>query len=196
MLGETYEEYQMDDDALDEENELKDLVDKTTVDEGAYCCASSALSNISQNIQAIEEEICNINSTYTDLLKRQVMEAYRAKRNRSDGMFRSETQLRWYEEFKKIYMFQRYQERDIYNAMRYLISSSIFPHEDTVEDLTLAPRKIRTLIEEYAYKIISGHFTKASICYAIYNYGRPYRPIHNEEAEDYIYLERCMTLLR
>jgi len=180
---------------VEEENELKDLVDESTANKGTYCCAASSLSNISENIAAIEQEICNINTSYLTLLKRQLLEAYEVKRSRG-GLYRSDTQDKWYESFKQIYMFQRYQQRDLLEAMRYMVSSSIDPNMNDLSTIEGAPKQIKRLIEEYAYKIISGHFTKASIGYAIYNFGRTYQPIYTEAPQEYIYLERCLNILQ
>ena len=181
---------------LEEETELTELVDNLVIGIDPHCCTSSALSNISTNIEAIEEAMCNINSSYSELLKRQILKAFKDKRETGNGgLTRSDTQNTWYEQFKDIYIWQRYQESDLYRSMRYLFDNQTYSDPDNVDLDSISNPLIKRAINEYIYKIICGHFTKANICYAIYNYGRAFRPIHNEEPQDYIYLERCINLL-
>ena len=196
LLYDSYENNEMDEAELEEEAELIELVDNLTIDWDQTCCSSTSMSNISANIKAIEHEICDINTQYSKLLKTQIVKAFELKHARGEeALTRSETNNNWYEEFKNVYIWQRYQESDLFQSMRYIIASQNPVDPNDIDLDSINETVVKRVIQGYIYKIICGYFTKASISYAIYNYGEYYKPISEDSFEKYKYLENFANLL-
>lgn len=151
------------------ETTMNDLVNPS-IKKTEKICDASSLHDMVSNIRKMELDLCNINENYDQLLK-----DIKASLQGTSSLQRTHTLNEWYENFKKIFIWQLYNESDLKQGIRLSMIGN--EHNRTIDRLT----------KTYVYKIISGYFTKASICHAIYNLDKlPSR---------YTYLENTIQLL-
>lgn len=151
------------------ETTINDLVNPS-IEKKEHICDASSLHNIESNIRKMDEDLCNINENYDQLLK-----DIKVSLQGTSTLQRTNTLNEWYENFKKIFIWQLYNESDLKQGLRLsMIGNEKYPPIDR-------------LTKTYVYKIISGYFTKASICHAIYNF--------DEIPSRYTYLENTIQLL-
>ena len=209
---------------LTQENSIKDqIVDNIDYLKEYDCCLSTSLSNISMNINQMNVRIASIDEYYVNLLNTQLYLAKKKlidlvnklilnkKRERSEednqSLIRSQTLMDWFHSIKNK-AWQTFQESDLLQSMRYNLIEYILiqlnikdindikKNIDTINvDTIILETSFKKVHEEYKYKIICGYFTKASISYAIYNYGKPYENIIQTHEQPYRYLENFAQLL-
>lgn len=162
------------------ENVINEQIGLSEID----CCESPALHDIKHNIDYMENEVCNINEIYNELLNKQINIAKDLPLERTPSL------VEWKQTFSKKYVWQLYNESDLLKGIRYEISQIKPIFIDDITKLNIIEPSIKRLIHEYIYKIISGYFTKSSICYAIYNF-EGHKFIRYEQLENTIKLLSC-----
>lgn len=217
------EDESMTEQTLIQENSIKDQIVDNIDDLKEDCCLSTSLSNISMNIHqmnvriaTIDEYYVNVLNTQLDLAKQKVIDLvneiilnkkHKLSEEDMQSLIRSQTLMDWFHSIKHK-AWQTFQESDLLQSMRYnlieyiLIQLNIKDINDIKKnmdiinvDTIMSETSFKKVHEEYKYKIICGYFTKASISYAIYNYGKPYENIIQIPEQPYRYLENFAQLL-
>ena len=182
---------------LEDETEILENVNNSLdTEQWGSCESSDLLHHLEIVLFKIHTEIKNIQTIYKDLLIEEGNKVV-GRVSKNNTFERTITLNAWFEKFKTNFIYQRYQTKDLYNALRYmsahydpdtllLINTS---HEDV-------PYAIKSLLNNYIYKIITGYFTGANIAYAVWNCGTNYNQLtERDNIPRYLYLNNLYDIL-
>jgi hypothetical protein len=187
-----------------------ELIEQITSGSGSNDCSEhTLLHEIDKNINMLDTEIGKMETSYLSMISQKAYDGYLETLKTSDIYIPEKRYSRednaWYENFKGIYGFQRYNEYDLNQGIKRLMDSYDISRKGGYGglDLTGAPEEIKTLFETYRHKIATSLFTKGSISYTIYKFTGspplpppPLPPLPLPPPPPYVYLGNLLSIIQ